>query len=717
MKQPKTLSRRKFLVSSGGLTLGITALAAFPGFVSTRRESLTRTGSQVNAWVHIFPEGNMTIFNPAAEMGQGSMTALPVIIAEELDADWDRVSIEQSPPEVSTYGLERWGGRKIMLTVGSFTVSGYYESLRKAGAQARYILLYSAAQTWGVPIDSLSTHAGKVLHAASGREMGYGEVVTNLHPPDTLLEVPLKDPKTFRLIGSVMPRFDIPAKVDGSAPFAMDLHVPGMVYGVIERGKEHGASPRLNNGAQIKALPGVIDLVTLPYGIGVVADRLETALKAKKQLDITWTNETPSAGHNSQALFEQYATLASHPQEKGEVLHEAGNYLANQKEAAQTYRADYHNDYVYHAQMEPLNAIAAVSADGKSAEIWAGTQAIGSLATSVAEVLGIDAGAVTFHPQYLGGGLGRRSLHDYVIEAVHLSRAVSQPVKLIWTREDDLQYGHYRPLSLQRMEATVDGEGHLTGLSHLIVGDGSGLLASGARNAYYDIPHQHLELRAVENGVRLKHWRSVGHGPNKFAIESFLDEVAAAQGVDPVAFRRKLMRKHPRALATLEKAAAMAQWEKPAPAGRARGVAFGERSGALVSGICELSLDRDTGIIRVHRFWCAVDAGTVVQPDNAIAQLEGGILMGMSSVLKEQVTLVDGAVQPSNFHNYRLLRMSEIPESIEIALMPSGEAPEGIGEASLPIVGGAIGNAFAALTGKRLRHMPFTPERVKAALG
>ncbi|MEM9717660.1 MAG: molybdopterin cofactor-binding domain-containing protein [Bacteroidota bacterium] len=713
---PSILTRRKFLQKSGGLTLGITALAAFPGMLATPREGLSTNGSQLTAWVNIQPDGKITIMNPAAEMGQGSMTALPVIIAEELDADWSQVVIEHSPNDVDTYGLERWGGRKIMLTVGSFTVSGYYESLRKAGAQARYVLLYSAAKKWGVPLEELKTNPSRILHPKTSQEISYGEIISDISMPESLPDLPLKDPENFQLIGSVMPRWDIPQKVDGSAIFAGDVRVPNMLYGVIERGKVHGAKPNLQNLSEIQEMEGIEEVVEMDYGVGIIASTIERALKAKKLLNIAWTNDTPSQGHGSQESFERYADLAGDATEKGKVLTEIGNVEHAKSEAHTTYEADYKNDYVYHAQMEPLNAMASVSPDGQSVEVWAGTQAAGSLSSTVAQVLGIEASQVKFHPQYLGGGLGRRSLHDYVIEAVKLSNAVKKPVKLIWTRQDDLQYGHYRPLSLQRMKASVGKNGGLLGLSHTIVGDGSNLLASGAKNAYYDIPNQHLEIRTVNNGIRLKHWRAVGHGPNKFAIESFIDELASDQGMDPLAYRQQLMHNHPRALATLNKASEMARWSEPAQEGRAKGVAFGERSGALVTGICEISLDPEKGKIRVHHFWMAVDAGTIVQPDNAIAQLEGGIIMGMSSVLQEQLTIVNGEVQQTNLHDYSLLRISDVPESMDIFLMPSMEAPEGIGEGSLPVVGGAIGNAFAALTGKRLRHLPFTPDRVKAAL-
>ncbi len=717
-RKSSTLSRRQFLATAGGITITITAYGLAPSMGLSQKEGKRKAeDKQLTVWVRLEPNGQLTIYNPAAEMGQGSMTALPVILAEELDADWSKVRIENAPIEPDVYGLDR-GDHKIMLTVGSWSVKGYFNSLRQAGAQARYVLLNSVANHWQVPLSELKTDAGLVTHQKSGRQVSYGEITSFIKIPASIPEIPeeqLKRPDQFRLIGSVLPRYDIPAKVDGSALFAMDVQVPGMLYGVIERGTIHGSQPTLQNEQAIRSLEGIVELVMLEYGVGIVATSLEKALNAKKRIKIQWSEDVKAVGHSSQEAFALYEKMANEDQ-SGEILTEKGNVSESLKTAAKTYSADYKNDYVYHAQMEPLNAIASVAADGMSAEIWAGTQAPGSVADTIAEALQIDPSRVTFHQHFLGGGLGRRSNHDYIIEAARLSKAVSKPVKVLWTREDDLRYGMYRPMSLQRLQASVDASGSLTGLSHCVVGDGGGLLTSGANNEFYAIPHQHLEVRAVENGIRLKHWRAVGHGPNKFAIESFIDEIATGQGIDPYAFRRTLMKESPRALQTLEKAAEMAQWNTPPKEGRARGIAFGERSGSLCTGICEISLDREKGKIRVHHFWSAVDAGIVVQPDNVVAQMEGGILMGMSSVLSESITINQGKVQQSNFHDYPLLRITDIPERIDIAMIPSEEPPQGIGEASLPVVAGAIANAFAALTGKRLRHLPFTPDRVLEAL-
>lgn len=713
-----TLSRRAFLTTAGGLTIGITAFAMVPRMgAMTDEDEAELVKKEINAWVHLHPDGTITIYSPAAEMGQGSLTALPVIFAEEMDADWSKVKIEQSPVDVETFGMQGWRGGKMMLTVGSFTVKRYFDQMRQAGAQARYVLLQSVASKWNVSAEELTTDSGVVYHQGSNRKIAYGEILNFLEIPDKVAEIPaskLKKPEDFKLIGKVNVRHDIPSKVDGTAIFALDVMVEGMVYGVIERGKIHGAKPDLLNEAEMRGKKGLIEIVVLDHGIGVVADTLERALALKKDLKIAWSEDAPSRKHSTSEIYQTYAELAS-AEKAGNVMNSSGDIQQAMKTAAKTYQADYLNDYVYHAQMEPLNAVAWVKESG--AEIWVGSQGPGFVAGAVGEALGMDASKITVHQQFLGGGLGRRSLHDYVIEASLLSRAVARPVKLLWTREDDLQYGYYRPLSLQRMKAAVDGKGMLTGFSHTIVGDGSGLLASGARNEFYDIPSQHLEMRSKENGIHLKHWRSVGHGPNKFAIESFIDEIAADQGIDPLEYRRRLMKNHPRALAVLNKAAAISGWGKKLSEGRAMGIAFGERSGSLAAGVCEISLDESAGKIRVHHFWAAVDAGIVIQPDNVIAQMEGGIVMGISSVLSERVSINNGEVQESNFHNYPLLRMKDAPDSIEIAIIPSVESPQGVGEASTPLVGGAIANAFGSLTGKRLRHMPFTPEQVKSVLG
>jgi isoquinoline 1-oxidoreductase beta subunit len=334
----------------------------------------------------------------------------------------------------------------------------------------------------------------------------------------------------------------------------------------------------------------------------------------------------------------------------------------------------------------------------------------------VAKHLGIPFSEVNLHTCYLGGGFGRRSMSDYIIEAIGLSKAVQKPVKLLWTRTDDIQYGAFRPISLQRLEAGIDANGKINAWKHVVIGTGGGLLGSGADIPFYDIPNKHIEVKNIDHGVRTKHWRAVGHGPNKFAIETFLDEIAQTQNIDPFLLRKELMKNHPRELKVLETVAKMSDWGGEIQEGRARGIGFAERSGSLAAGVCEISLDKTSGKIKVHKIWTALDAGIVVHPDNAKAQVEGSLVMGLSSVLMESITFKNGQVQQSNFHDYPILRMEDAPEQIDIEIIPSQIAPSGIGEAGLPFMGAIVSNAFAALTGKRLRHMPFTPERVREVL-
>ena len=717
----KAVSRRQFIKSSSGVALFIGASGLLPHLISCKDTSKVREQLEkhkLTAWVQITEDGQITIYNPAAEMGQGSMTSLPLVFAEEMDADWSKVNVEFSPQESDIYGSAGWQpGSKLMFTVGSRTTKSYYPVMRKAGAQARYVLLNSAAYHWNVPIGELTTMDSQVIHESSDRKISYGELVPYLKLPETLpdfSETGLKDPKDFRLIGGRIPRAEIPEKVQGSAQFAIDIRLPDMVYGVLERGKLNGAKPSLKNEAEILAMNGILKIVTFDHAIGIVASTLEEALTAKKALKIDWS-DAQAKGFNSQEIYSSYANIASETK-KGKTVNEVGDVDRAEKSAAKTYEVDFKNDYVYHAQMEPLNAVIQLAEDLKSAEIWVGSQQGFDTKLGIPDLLGIPHEAVTVHLQYLGGGFGRRSMNDFVLECGTLAKEMAPlPVKLIWTREDDITYGTFRPLTLQRLRACTDAKGELTGFSHCVVGDGGNLVASGARNDHYNIPNQLVEWRETSHGVRLKHWRSVGHGPNKFAIESMLDEIAQDQGIDPVDLRRTLMANSPRALATLEKAAEMANWNTPSPENRAKGVAFVEH-GSLGTGICEISVDRSTGNIKVHRFWVALDAGVVVQPDNVIAQMEGGVIMGMSSVLKEQITLVDGQVQQSNYHDYQLLRMQDVPDSIETTIIPSAEHPEGVGETATPMVAGAIANAFLKLTGKRLRHLPFTPERVLKAL-
>jgi isoquinoline 1-oxidoreductase beta subunit len=720
--EDSSISRRKFIGAGAALTFVILLdpVGCKRKVQQPQNDDRVPSNEQasVGAWVVLHADESVVIYNPAAEMGQGSMTALPLIVAEEMDADWDKVRIEHSPVEPDVYGRSwRRGGPGTMMTVGSQAVMGYFTKLRMAGAQIRRALLEMAARQLDVPVGELSTAPGVVIHDKTDRRVSYGELAATSTVPRQLPELDeshLKSPDDFRLIGTSVPRRDVPPKTDGSAQFAIDLQLPDMLIGMIQRAPVHNGRPTSHNAEEVRAMPGVTTTVELDHGVGVVGTSTEAVLAAKRALEIQWEEGNPAAGFNSEKALAGYPSVLDDDDVDARTVVREGDADDAVSKAARSYRADFFADHVYHAQMEPLNAVVHVKESG-DAEVWIGTQGPGVARSAVARVLGIDTDRVTMHRTYLGGGFGRRSSDDYVVEATHLSNAVKRPVKLLWTREDDIHWGKFRPMCFQRLTAGVDEEGKLTGWTHRIVGDGGGLLTSGIEIPFYDIPGQTIELKAVDHGVRLHFLRSVGHPVNKFAIESFLDEIAAGEDIDPLQLRRTLLKGSPRALKVVNTVATMANWGD-APEGRARGICFGERSRTFAAGIAEISVDEKSGRIRVHRFWAAIDAGIIVQPDNARAQIEGSIVMGLSTTLSERVTFENGRVQQSNYNDYSIMRMSEAPE-IEVQFIDSGERPTGIGEPGVPITCASVANAFFALTGERLRHLPFTPDRVTSILG
>lgn len=679
------------------------------------KETSTVGESRVGAWVVVHDDDRVTIFNPAAEMGQGSMTALPLILAEEMDADWSKVSIENSPVEPEIYGRSGgYGGGGSMMTVGSRAVMGYFTQLRLAGAQIRLALIEMAAAALEVPATELTTEPGVVVHAKSKRRVTFGELAVRAKTLEDLPEVDekdLKSPADFRLIGTSMPRHDIPPKTDGSAVYAIDVRLEGMLYGMIERSPIHDDQVNSYNKDEVRGVSGVVTTVELDYGVGVIAETVEAAFAARNALKIEWANEAKAVGFHSEKALANYPSVIDENSIEARSYEDRGDAADAFESASKKYEADYYADTVYHGQMEPLNAV--VWAKGDEAEVWIGTQGPAVAKGAVAGVLGIQAEKITMHRTYLGGGFGRRSSPDYVVEAAHLAKAVDKPVKLIWTRQDDVKWGKFRPMCLQRMRAGVDEDGKVTAWMHHLVGDGGRLLGSGVDIPYYDIPNQRIDLREVEHGIRTHYWRSVGHHYNKFAIEAFVDELATGEGVDPLEFRRSMIAS-PEARAVLDRIAEMSNWGSNTE-GRAKGIALIERSDTLAAAVAEISVDRDDGKIRVHRFWAALDAGIVVQPDNAAAQIEGSIVMGLSASLTERITIKDGEVQQSNFLDYPIMRMSEIPE-IEVHFIESENPPTGIGEPGVPLTAAAVANAFGTLTGARLRHMPFTAERVKSVL-
>jgi isoquinoline 1-oxidoreductase beta subunit len=710
------ISRRGVLAGLGGmsfcLALGVDGVSLVP-----EAQANTLANAQVTPWVRIAPDGTITIYSAGAEMGQGSMTSLALILAEELDADWSKVKIEFAPADADVYGYT-FQNQKMMAIVGSRAVQLYYTNLRTAGAQVRKVLLGNAAEKWGVDVASLKTEPGVVVNPANGARLSYGEIAAFGKIPATLPAVDpkeLKARKDFRLIGKTIPRRDTPLKVNGSAVYAIDVRLPGMVYATALHSPVHTGAPESWNDADIKKMPGVIGTVRLGNGIAIVAEHFEQAMAARNALKASW-NKGKGAGFDSRRALEDYVKIHDDPNAQVTNLETKGDAKAAFAGAAKVHKAEFRSDYGYHAQMEPLNAVVRINDAGTAAEVWEGSQAPDATRDEVAKALGLKPEAVTMHQCYMGGGFGRRSLGDYAAECARIAKEVRRPVKLIWTREEDIAHGMFRPQSFQCLEAAQDASGKVVGWQHCVVGEGEVLLHTGIKPVYYDIPNQNIERRGVSHGIRLKHWRAVGHVFNTFAIESFVDQMAVDAGMDPLEFRYQRMSITPKARKCFETVAQMCDWNAKRPDGRAIGISVTERSGSLGAGVVEISLDRTTGKIRVHKVWTAIDGGVIVTPGAAKANVESAILYGLSSILHERVTMKDGAVEQSNFHDYNLMRMSDLPEEMNVQFVDVDTRPTGLGEIGNPFIAGAISNAFFRLTGKRLRHLPFTPDRVLETL-
>lgn len=714
--KPTEVSRRSVLAGLGGMSFCIALGGNGARLVSEAEANVPSNTKAINAWVRIAPDGTVTILSAGAEMGQGSMTSLPLIVAEEMDADWSKVKIEFAPADRSIYGYT-FNNQRSMLIAGSRAVMLYYNDLRIAGAQVRKVLLQNAAEKWGVDPATLRTEPGVVINA-KGQRLTYGQIAAFGKVPDPLPTVDpkeLKARKDFRLIGKSVPRRDTPAKVNGSAIYGIDVKLPGMVYATSLHSPVHTGQPESWNDDELRKMPGVIATVRLPNGIAVVAEHFEQAMAARRAIKATW-KPGAAAGYNSEQALADYVKVHDDPKAQVTNLEKKGDVKAAFASAAKTFKASYFSDYGYHAQMEPLNAVVRVSETGDRAEVWEGSQAPDITRDQVAKALGLKPEQVTMNQCYMGGGFGRRTLGDVAAECARIAKDVRRPVKLVWTREEDIAHGMFRPQSFQCLEAAQDASGKVIGWRHCVVGDGAILLHTGIKIPYYDIPNQDIERRGVSHGIRLKHWRAVGHVFNVFAIESFVDEMAVAANMDPIEFRFQRMAATPKARRVFEHVAKMCDWTAKRPEGRALGISISERSGSLGAGVVEVSLDRKTGKIRVHKVWIAVDGGIVVQPAAAAANVESGILYGLSSMLHERVTVKDGVVEQSNFHDYNVMRMSDVPELMRVEFVDVDTRPTGIGEIGNPFIGAAIANAVFRLTGKRLRHMPFTEERVLEAL-
>jgi isoquinoline 1-oxidoreductase subunit beta len=724
------VSRRRFISGGTSLTFVVLAGGALEVDRAGAQALAVPAGWAVNAWVSIAPNDVVTIRYGAAEMGQGVMTSLPLILAEELDADWSKVRVETVTHDPKTYGNPQTGG--LLYTAGSSSVEGYFDIMRRAGAGARRVLIHSAARHWSVPVAEIRTKPGTVVHPRTGRRLTFGQIAAL---PQIVEDVPpiknedLKPRSEYRLIGKNTPRLDIPAKTRGLTEYSVDVRVPGMVYGAVLRAPVESEAAEKIDDAAARAIKGVLAIVRLTEGVGVVADRWETALLARDALKVQWTRNSPFRSADSEADLARDATVAADLGKSGVAWQSRGDAPGALRGATRVLEAEYATDHVYHAQMEPLAAVASVHDDGKGADIWVGTQSQTVTLEIATQTLGTTPDRINFHATQMGGGFGRRTFfaRELLRDALILSREVRRPVKLIWTREDDVRNGWFRPATAHKLRAALNANGSIAAWHHRIAcpsifgfvapqrlaseNNRDLLIMEGSEIADYNIPNLLAEHLITERHARLSPWRGIGWGHNLFATESFIDELAHSAGIDALSFRRRLMSGKPRALKVLEAVVKMSNYGKQAP-GRAHGLSVAGYKASLGAGVAEISFNRNTGEIIVHRFWAAVDSGLVIQPQNLTAQVEGGIVYGLSGLRGEQITIKGGEVQESNFHDYTFMRMRDVPE-ITVQIVQSDAAPSGAGEIGVPMTGAAVANAFHALTGRRLRHMPFTPDRVR----
>ena len=714
------IDRRSFLkatiVAGGAVVFGFNLPV---GIRAAERLGLTiepAADFQPNAFIRIAKDGKVTVIVGQAEMGQGVYTSLPMIIADELEGDWAKVSYESGPADKAfvnpAMGMQGTGG--------SSSVKGFFAPLRKSAATVREMLVAAAAQTWNVPLESCKAESGKVVHEGSSRSVAYGdllEAAAKITPP---ADPKLKDPKDFKYIGKGVKRLDSPEKVNGKAIFGMDVKVPGMLTATIMRSPVIGGKVKAVDDAVAKAVKGVTNVVSLGYGVAVVAENFTAARKGRTALKVTW-DDGPMAAVSSETIYATFAAAAD--KDKGLEAKKTGDVVAGRAKASKTVEAVYWTPFIPHITMEPMSFVADVRKDG--AEVWGGVQAQMLVQQTVAATAGVPVDKVNVNTTLLGGGFGRRFEMDYVIDATLLSKAVGKPVKVIWTREDDMQNDVYRPATYNKMSAGIDATGNPVFWHHRVVNDAIMARAGkafgfdlkpdqlddssfeGAHNLPYNIPNFQCDWVRKDTGVPVGFWRSVGSSHTAFSTECFLDEVAAAGGKDPLAYRLSLLEKHPRHAGVLKLAAEKAGWTTKPAVGVFRGIAVHESFGSYVAQVAEVSVDKD-GKVKVHRVVCAVDCGQVVNPDIVAAQMESSIAYGLSAALYGEITIKDGRVQQKNFTDQRVLRMNEMPK-VETYIVPSTEKHGGVGEPGTPPIAPAVCNAIFAATGKRVRSLPIKP--------
>ena len=710
-------SRRAFLKTAAATAAGLTIGFHWSGPLS-RALADTSKDFAPNAFLRIAPDNSVTVIAKHLEMGQGTYTGLATIVAEELDADWAQIRVESAPADASKYANLAFG--TIQGTGGSSAMANSWMQLRNAGATARAMLVAAAAAEWNVPPASLTIERGVVRHPPSNRQATFGDLAAKAASQPVPDKVALKDPKDFKLIGQKLPRVDIPGKTNGTAQFTIDVTFPNMLVAVLQRPPLFGATVKSFDPTATKAVPGVVEVLQVPRGVAVVAKSFWAAKLGRDALKVEW-DDSKAEKRSTTAIMAEYRRLAEQP---GKPARKEGDAAAALKGAAKLITATYEFPYLAHAPMEPLDAVVKLDAD--SCEIWCGDQFQTVDQANAAATAGLKPEQVKIHTLLAGGSFGRRANmgSDYIVEAVSVAKALGAngtPVKLQWTREDDIRGGLYRPLYLHRLEAALDKNGQLVGWQHRIVGqsiiagtafaavmvkDGiDGTSVEGAANLPYAVPNMSVELNTTETGVPVLWWRVVGSSHTAYATEAFIDEIASAAGKDPFAFRQAMLEHHPRHKAVLELAAKAAGWGNPLPKGKGRGIAVAEAFGTYVAQVAEVTV-APNGKVKVDRVVCAVDCGTPINPDVITAQMEGGIGFGLGAALYGAITLKDGQVEQTNFDAYQVLRIDEMPK-VEVHIVPSPEAPTGVGEPGVAPVGPAVANAVFAVTGKRLRVLPF----------
>ena len=707
-------SRRSFLKSSaaasGGLMMGVVLPA-------TQGEALAAgTMHTPNAWVHIADDNSITLLAAHSEMGQGVYTSMSMLIAEELNVELSQVSVAAAPP-AAVYVNALLGAQ---ITGGSTSVRESWEKLRVAGAQVREMLISAAAAEWKLDASTLTASKGMVT-GPGGKKATYGQLAAAASKLPVPEKPMLKDPKDFVLVGKRAKRIDTVAKVNGTAEYGIDVKLPGMVYASLAQCPVIGGKVVSFDGSKAKGMPGVIDVVQIPDGVAVVANSWWRARKARDTLSIQW-DEGAGAALSSEGIINATRTAAA----TGKVIEigkPMGNAAEAMKTAAKVVQAEYVQPMQAHAPIEPMNFTAHV--DGDKVLLIGPTQVQQGAQGAVAAALGVKPEAITLKTTYLGGGFGRRLELDFIVQAAQISKAVGKPVKLLWTREDDFTHDFYRPAAVNQLKAGLDGSGRPVAMQFKVASQSVTQRAFGlpkdtldpfmteASVPGYNIPNTQHDLVIIDTGVRVGYWRAVSHNMNAFANESFMDELALAAGKDPYDYRMEMLGGQPRFANVLRLAAEKAGWDQPLAKGRARGIALMEGYGTYMAQVAEISLN-EHGEVQVHRVSVACDPGMMVNPDTVEAQIQSGIMFGMGAALKHQITMEKGRVAQQNYNTFAPIRMFEAPK-IDVVLVQSSEKPGGIGEPATAVIGPAIANAVATLTGKRVRRLPITAAALKQA--